>query len=80
MSVSKAAAHAIRVNRAIHAHRISSGDPYERELNRDQAQTVRLGYGGGDDVVDGHWQAAIPPPALRAAGGCSAPRSSWRRS
>jgi hypothetical protein len=65
----QATAHAICVvNRAIHAHRISSGDPYERELNRDQAQTVRLGYGGGDDVVDGHWRAAITVPAPRAAG------------
>jgi hypothetical protein len=65
----RATAHAIRVvNRAIHAQRIASGDPYERELNRDQAQTVRLGYGGGDDVVDGHWRAAITVPAPRAAG------------
>jgi hypothetical protein len=59
-------AHALGVvNRAIHAHRISSGDPYERELTRDHAQTVRLGYGGGEDVVDGHWRAAVTLPAPR---------------
>ena len=61
-------AHALGVvNRAIHAHRISAGDPYERELTRAHAQTVRLGYGGGDDVVEGHWRAALtlPDPRLR---------------
>jgi hypothetical protein len=61
--------HAIRViNRAIHANRVSSGDPYEHELTREQAQMVRLGYGGGDDVVDGHWRAAITLPAPRQRG------------
>ena len=60
--------HALKVvNRAIHAHRISSGDPYQRELSRAHATTVRLGYGGGDDVAEGRWRAALtlPTPRLR---------------
>jgi hypothetical protein len=62
-------ANALRVvNRAIHAHRISAGDPYVRELVRDNAQTVRLGYGGGDDVADGRWRAAITLPLPRQRG------------
>jgi hypothetical protein len=62
-------ANALRVvNRAIHAHRISAGDPYARELIRDNAQTVRVGYGGGDDVADGRWRAAITLPLPRPRG------------
>jgi hypothetical protein len=62
-------ANALRVvNRAIHAHRISAADPYIRELTRDSAQTVRLGYGGGDDVADGRWRAAITLPLPRSGG------------
>jgi hypothetical protein len=65
----ESAANALRVvNRAIHAHRISAGDPYVRELIRDNAQTVRLGYGGGDDVADGRWRAAITLPLPRPRG------------
>jgi hypothetical protein len=65
----ESAASALRVlNRAIHAHRISAGDPYVRELIRGNAQTVRLGYGGGDEVADGRWRAAITLPAPRARG------------
>jgi hypothetical protein len=56
------------VNRAIHAHRISAGDPYERELTREHAHTVRVGYGGGDDVVEGRWRAALTLPAPRPRG------------
>jgi hypothetical protein len=54
-------------NRAIHAHRISASDPYERELTRKHAQSTRLGYGGGDDVVEGRWRAAylLPAPRVR---------------
>jgi hypothetical protein len=55
------------VNRAIHAHRVSAGDPYERELTRKHALTTRLGYGAGDDVVEGRWRAAylLPRPRVR---------------
>jgi hypothetical protein len=65
----ESSANALRVvNRAIHAHRISAADPYIRELTRDNAQTIRLGYGGGDDVADGRWRAAITVPLLRSRG------------
>jgi hypothetical protein len=53
------------LNRAIHAHRVSASDPYERELTRQLALTTRLGYGAGDDVVDGRWRAAYSLPAPR---------------
>jgi hypothetical protein len=55
------------VNRAIHAHRVSAGDPYERELIRRHAVSARLGYGAGDDVVEGRWRAAylLPAPRVR---------------
>jgi hypothetical protein len=55
------------VNRAIHAHRVSASDPYERELTRKHALCSRLGYGAGDDVVEGRWRAAylLPEPRIR---------------
>jgi hypothetical protein len=53
------------VNRAIHAHRVSAGDPYERELTRKHALSTRLGYGAGDDVVEGRWRSAYLFPESR---------------
>jgi hypothetical protein len=57
------------VNRAVHAHRISAGDPYVSEATRADALQVRLGYGAGDDVVEGQWRAAyvLPEPRRRVA-------------
>jgi hypothetical protein len=63
-------AHAlVVVNRAVQAYRISAGDPYERELSRDRARVARLGYGTGDDLVEGRWSAAFDLPAPRAKTG-----------
>jgi hypothetical protein len=59
---------ALRVaNRAIHAHRLSAADPYVHEVTRERTLTVLLGYGTGDEVVEGRWQAAYraPPPRAR---------------
>jgi hypothetical protein len=56
------------VNRAIQAHRVSSGDPYATDVTRRQARRVRLGYGSGDELVEGRWRDAVtlPPEAVRA--------------
>ena len=43
------------VNRAVSAHRVAADDPHARDLSRAQALRVRLGYGTGDEVVDGAW-------------------------
>jgi hypothetical protein len=55
------------VNRAIHAQRVCTADPYVYEVGRAHAREVRLGYGSGDEVVEGHWRGAvvIPPPRRR---------------
>jgi hypothetical protein len=56
------------VNRAIHAQRVCTADPYACEVGRAHAREVRLGYGSGDELVEGHWRDAvvIPPPRRRA--------------
>ena len=60
---------AVRVlNRALQAQRVATGDPYLREVGRDQALVVRVGFGAGDDVADGRWidaHEAAPPKAPR---------------
>jgi hypothetical protein len=55
------------LNRVIQAQRVSAGDPYLREVTPVQALSLRIGYGSGDEVVEGRWHAAyaIAPPALR---------------
>jgi hypothetical protein len=55
------------VNRAIHGHRIAGSDPYVRDVSPPQAQAMRIGYGTGDDVVDGNWRDAydLPPDTGR---------------
>jgi hypothetical protein len=52
------------LTQAVHAHRIASADPYARALSPQSALVVRVGYGSGDQVADGHWEAArdLPPP------------------
>jgi len=55
---------ALRVlNTALHAQRISAGDPHVNDVGRGQARLVRLGYGSGDEVVDGRWhECYVLPP------------------
>jgi hypothetical protein len=55
------------LNRAVHAHRVSAGDPYAVDVSRGRARSVRLGYGSGEELVDGRWREAhtVPPPAVR---------------
>jgi hypothetical protein len=56
---------AVRVlNRALHTHRAATQDPYMHELSAAEAVAIRIGYGTGDEVVDGRWSEAVelPPP------------------
>jgi hypothetical protein len=55
------------LNRAIHAHRVSAADPYVGDLSLSGARRVRLGYGGGDELVEGRWRDAyvVPPQVAR---------------
>src|SRR4051812_7843249 len=55
------------INRALQGHRIATHDPYVTEVSREQAHRVRIGFGAGEDLVDGrHTQAyLVPPPRPR---------------
>jgi len=55
------------VNRAVTAHRVAAQDPHVRDLGAGDPQRVRLGYGSGDEVVEGSWRDcyAIPPGRAR---------------
>jgi hypothetical protein len=56
---------AIRLlNRAVHAHRAATQDPYVHELLAAGAVAIRIGYGTGDEVADGRWSDAreLAPP------------------
>lgn len=54
------------VNEAIRGYRLATGDAHLREAARDQALVVRAGYGEGERVADGRWNAALelPPPKM----------------
>src|SRR4051794_9554545 len=65
------------LSRAVHAHRVAAADPYARALSREAALVVRVGYGTGDQVAEGRWQAAreiTPPRARRARASALAPQ------
>lgn len=53
------------LNRALHAHRVATADPFAREVGRDDALVVRLGYGAGEQVADGRWTEAVTLPVPR---------------
>jgi hypothetical protein len=46
------------LNRALHAFRVVSADPYLAPVSRSQLLVARLGYGVGDEVADGLWSRA----------------------
>ena len=54
------------VNHAVSAHRVAAQDPHVRDLTIADVQRVRLGYGTGDDVVEGSWRKALVIPLERA--------------
>jgi hypothetical protein len=51
------------INRALHAFRVVTADPYLHEIARDQALVARIGYGSGDEVARGLWSDARELPA-----------------
>jgi hypothetical protein len=63
------------LNRAIQAHRVSAGDPYAADVARGRALRVRIGYGSGDELVEGRWREAhdLPETARRRKRGMLAP-------
>ena len=46
------------LNRALHAQRVATGDPYAHDLSPMQAVAVRIGHGSGDEVAEGSFAAA----------------------
>ena len=46
------------INRALHAFRVVTADPYLHEIAREQALVARLGYGAGEEVAHGRWSDA----------------------
>jgi hypothetical protein len=51
------------LNRALHARRIATADPYLAEVRAADAIVTRVGYGTGDEVAEGWWTAARELPA-----------------
>jgi hypothetical protein len=56
-----------RLNRVVHLHRVAIAEATVREVSRELALAVRVGYGSGEDVADGRYAAALELPAPRAA-------------
>jgi hypothetical protein len=50
------------LNSVLRAHRAAAADPYVREVSRSVANAVRVGFGSGDQVADGHFTAAYELP------------------
>lgn len=46
------------LNRALHAFRLVTADPYVQPIGRRQAIAARVGYGAGEQVADGLWTGA----------------------
>jgi hypothetical protein len=53
------------LNRTIHGHRLAAMDPYVAEVRAGQALATRIGYGSGEQVAEGDWEAARELPALK---------------
>lgn len=53
------------LNRALHAYRVSRADPYVRDVAVDQTLVVRVGYGAGDEIVEGRYGEAWELPRAR---------------
>jgi hypothetical protein len=50
------------LNRALHAYRVSTADPYMTEVSRERALVVRIGYGSGEAVADSRVTEAVELP------------------
>jgi hypothetical protein len=56
------AAAVLTLNRALHAHRVASADPYVTEVSTSRALVVRVGYGTGEEVAEGLFAEARELP------------------
>jgi hypothetical protein len=63
------------VNRALRAQRAAAADPYVVEVSAARALVSRIGYGIGDEVVDGRYAEAweLPREAIRTRRSMEAP-------
>jgi hypothetical protein len=52
----------VDLNAILRAQRAAAADPYARDVDRATANVVRVGYGSGDQVADGHFEAAYEVP------------------
>jgi hypothetical protein len=50
------------VNRTLHVHRAATMDPYVSEVSSHRAVAMRIGYGTGDELVEGRWSEAVELP------------------
>jgi hypothetical protein len=51
----------VTLNRVLHLHRVASASGTVREVAREQALAVRVGFGRGEQVADGRWVEAVEP-------------------
>ena len=54
------------VNDAVTAHRVAAHDPHVRNIRPADVQRVRIGYGTGDEILEGSWREAYVIPPDRA--------------
>jgi hypothetical protein len=53
------------LNKTVQGHRLAAADPYVAEVGNHQAIAIRVGYGSGEQVADGRWEAAAELPVGR---------------
>jgi hypothetical protein len=59
------------LNRTVAGHRVASADPWVADADPTHALVCRVGYGSGEQVADGDWEAALElplpkPPSARS--------------
>ncbi|MGH2713065.1 MAG: hypothetical protein ACRDPC_19620, partial [Solirubrobacteraceae bacterium] len=57
------------LNRTVAGHRVAAADPWQADADQARASVCRVGYGTGEQVADGDWEAAreLPPQSSRAS-------------
>jgi hypothetical protein len=50
------------INLAVHAHRASVLDPDQADVSAEHALVVRIGFGSGDELVEGRFSEAVEVP------------------
>lgn len=52
----------VLLNQAVAGHRVASADPWVADADPTRALVCRVGYGTGEQVADGDWEAAVELP------------------